>query len=222
MAGESDEKFTEEIISIFPSGNMGEKYPIEYGNIRREGIKTPTRVAFSAISTLSRDAVNMLGTMRVLRSILSYEYLWNKVRVQGGAYGAGFIPRKSGEICCYSYRDPSPRNSLECYKGAGEYLRELVGSGEDLTKFIIGAIGEYDVLRTPRSEAAQGLYDLIVGWTPMMEEKLYSDMINTSGEDILRAADIIDEAISRASVAVAADEMTLSDKELGLDRVLGA
>ncbi|MBO5907974.1 MAG: insulinase family protein [Clostridia bacterium] len=222
LGGAPDEDFVKQIIEIFPSGELGEKYPISYGNQVKEGLKTPTRVAYSAISTLSLEAVGMLGVMRVLRSVLSYEYLWNEIRVKGGAYGAGFIPRKSGEICCYSYRDPSPRGSLECYKGAPAYLRELVKSGEDLTKFIIGAIGEYDVLTTPRAEAQQGLYDYIVGWTPEMETKLYRDMINVSGEDILKAADVIERAIERASVCVSADGATLSDEKLGLDRVLEA
>ena len=220
LAGERDEEFIRDIIDLFPTGSVGEKYPINYGEQAKEGLKTPTRVAYSVISALSGEATKMLGTMRVLRSVLSYEYLWNAIRVQGGAYGAGFIPRKSGEICCYSYRDPSPKNSLKCYKGAADYLRELVKSGEDLTKFIIGAVGEYDILTTPRTEAQQNVYDIITGWTPEMELKLRTDMINTAGEDILRAADVIEEAISRASVCVAADESVLSDKVLGFDTLL--
>ena len=214
VSGESDEKYLRDIIEAFPQGCIGEKHSIKYGEKSFEGLKTPTRVAYSALSALSREATDMLGTLRVLRSILSYEYLWNEIRVKGGAYGAGFIIRKSGEMGAYSYRDPSPAASLECFSKMAEYLRALAKSDIDLTKFIIGAVGEYDVLTTPKSETHQAVYDYLVGWSEDMEKKLREDMINTTKEDIRRAADIIERAVASASVCIAADGGTLSDKRL--------
>ena len=114
------------------------------------GISIPSRVGYATMGAVSPEAKKLLGPLRVARSILSYEYLWNSVRVKGGAYGADFVTRKDGGIYFYSYRDPSPEKSLACFKGSGSYLRELANSETDLTKFIIGAYGEYDLLKTPK------------------------------------------------------------------------
>ena len=156
----------------------------------------------------------MLGAMRVVRSILSYDYLWSNVRVKGGAYGAGFTCQKSGEISFYSYRDPNPAASLECYKKAPDYLRAMAKSNIPLTKFIIGAIGEYDIITTPRIESIQATYNNLTGWTREHEARLINGMLEATADSLLLAADIIEDVLSRAAICVAADKEALSQKNL--------
>ena len=222
----ADGELLESILAFIPSEqntSKGAHEPIAARpEVIRHGITIPARVSYACMGALSAEAASSVGLLRVARSILSYEYLWNEVRVKGGAYGTGFIVRKTGEIGFYSYRDPSPETSLKAYKSAPEFLRELAKSGCDLTKFIIGAYGEYDVITTPKSEAAQALYDYMTGWSAEQERALTDGILGATPEALLRAADIIEQAISEPAVCVIGGKQTLSSfaEPLALNCVL--
>ena len=158
---------------------------------------------------VSDKARSLLGPLRVVRSILSYEYLWNNVRVKGGAYGTGFITRRNGLIGFYSYRDPSPGATLGCFGGASDYLRRLAREGTDLTKFIIGAMGEYDILYTPRTRTAQAGADVITGWSFEKECAVRRAMIDTGAAELELIADLLDKDSESAATAVAASKETI-------------
>jgi Zn-dependent M16 (insulinase) family peptidase len=149
-----------------------------------------------------------LGSIMVSRSILSYEYLWNQIRVLGGAYGAGFVGRRQGFVGCYSYRDPSPVASIGKYKDCGKFLKNLAEAPEsDLTKFIIGAVGEYDTLATPRLAGAKATADYMAGWTPEDDAKVLSDMKSTDRAALTKVAEILDSAfLSPVSCVVGSRE----------------
>jgi Zn-dependent M16 (insulinase) family peptidase len=102
----------------------------------------------------------------------------------------------------YSYRDPSPEAALSVYKKAPAFLRELASAGKDLTKFIIGAYGDYDILTTPRTEATQALYDYMTGWSAEKELALKEGILSANGDGLCLAADIIEEAFASSSVCV--------------------
>lgn len=214
VTGENTDEFASELVNLFPKGEPCVSLNRAPRELSHEGIAVPSRVAYAAMGALAPRSTEMLGTMRVVRSILSYDYLWSNIRVKGGAYGAGFTCPKSGEISFYSYRDPSPAASLECYNGAPSYLRALAKSGTPLTKFIIGAVGEYDIITTPRIESIQATYNNLTGWTSEHESRLINGMLSVTDSSLLAAADIIEEALSRASICVAADKDTLLDKKL--------
>ena len=202
--GTPDAEFERRAASLLPHSEppakRGGVAPL--GNIS-EGIVTPSKVAYAAMGAKipSLDP-ETLGVLRVARSALSYEYLWNEIRVKGGAYGTGFVVRKSGAAAFYSYRDPSPASSLAVYRSAGEYLRALGESGADLTKFIIGAIGEYDILTTPRLAGEQAVWDYLNGWCVEYDERLRRAMLAANGDALGRIADIIDEICSTGATSV--------------------
>lgn len=205
-----DEELAVAIINALPGGTSGEAVRHTPGGRVREALRIPGRVSYAVKGGICPGACEILGTMRVARSILSYEYLWSEIRVKGGAYGAGFIVRKSGELGFYSYRDPSPARSLDCYGGASDFLRRLSRSGADLTKYIIGAFGEYDILTTPRTEASQALYDYMTGWTAEHEARLIKGILTTDKDALLRAADVIDSTFASPTVCVAGDPDAIS------------
>ena len=149
-----------------------------------------------------------------MRSLLSYEHLWTSVRVKGGAYGAGFIPRRDGGCYFYSYRDPSPERSLLAFRESCDFLEKIADSGTDLTKFIIGAYGEYDVLTTPRSAALAEMNNIITGWSEDDEAELRKGLVETSAKELKEAAKIIREILESGTVCVAgARDIILSFKK---------
>ena len=215
VAGDPDDGFVEKLISIFPENGKAEKKitPTCAGN--NEYFLLPSKVAYAVLGGKSDRVSENLGAMRVARSILSYEYLWNTVRVQSGAYGTGFVPRRDGTLSFYSYRDPSPARSLGFYKASAEYLRSLVNEQVDITKFIIGAIGEYDTLITPRTATTIATADYLNGWTAEDDAKVRQDMLNMTAKDLETVADIIDEVLADASVVIVGGQEhldTLTDK----------
>ena len=210
LTGDTEGEFLDSLISIFPKGDSPIKKETSLCAGKSEFIVIPSKVAYAILGGQSERIKEHLGLMRVARSILSYEYLWNTVRVQSGAYGTGFVPRKDGSLAFYSYRDPSPQSSLEFYHKSAEYLRALADSGEDITKFIIGAFGEYDMIITPRVASAIATADYLSDWTESDEEKVRRGMISATAKDLHTVADIIDEALADSRLAIVGSAEHLS------------
>jgi len=113
---------------------------------RKEGIVIPVDVSFAAMG--GAFPMDGLGAAKVMGRMVSLAYLWNAVRVQGGAYGVGMGVRDNGTAGFYSYRDPSADRTLGCYRQSADFLE---GARDmDLTGFILGAIAESDPLLTPK------------------------------------------------------------------------
>ena len=130
------------------------------------------------------------------------------------------MTRKSGSILFYSYRDPSPEESIEKYRKSADFLRNMAAEKTPLTKFIIGAIGEYDILTTPRTEGEQAIWDYLNGWSPEDDAALREGMVKTDHETLLRLADLIDGVAARASVSVVAGKEQLSSFKTPLEKIL--
>ena len=203
VSGKVNKEFEEKLISLFPkTSECIEKKSTHTCAERNEFFLIPSKVAYAVIGGKSNRIRENLGYMRVARTILSYEYHWNTVRVKSGAYGTGFVPRRDGTLAFYSYRDPSPARSIEFYKASAEYLRTLAKESPDLTRFIIGAIGEYDILTTPRTAAMLTTRNHMSGWSAADEAQVREQMLGMKPEDLCTVADIIDEALDDYCTAV--------------------
>ena len=155
--------------------------------LRREGIVIPADVSFAALggNLLPYDG-RYSGSLRVLARIVSLAYLWNAIRVQGGAYGTGLSFGDSGNACFYSYRDPSAVRSLGCYRRSEDFVRQFCAAQPDLTGFIIGAVAESEPLLLPHKQgkAADGLY---------LKGVRYADRCLTRREMLSVTADTLSE-----------------------------
>ncbi len=111
---------------------------------KKLGIRIPAQVSYASLAaTLD---IPYEGSARLLSNVLSLAYLWNEVRVKGGAYGAGMRIGRSGGLFTYSYRDPNPANSLNVYRSMADCVRGLAAAGQDITGFIISTISETEPL----------------------------------------------------------------------------
>ena len=119
----------------------------------REAFIVPAQISYAAVGwSLHRGPKAYDATAAVLSNILSFGYLWNTVRVQGGAYGVSFSLRPSGSVSAASYRDPDPAHTLAAYRAMPEFIRGFVDGKEALTPFIISTIGQAEPLTTPRQK----------------------------------------------------------------------
>ena len=221
-SGSHDRDFLEKVVSsVRCGGTSAGACKISPFGKRNEGIAIPSQVSYAVRALNVLDGAPTRGYLLVARSIVSYAHLWNSVRVLGGAYGAGLVVRRGGIIGFYSYRDPSPRRSIDCYGESGDFLRELADSGESLENFIIGAFGDYDVLSTPRSAGSRAGINALRGWTDEMEETFRREILDTDRDDLITASKLLDKASADGGVCIVGPESALDACSDILDARLG-
>ena len=182
--------------------------------VRREGIAIPARVSFAATASNTLPlGVRPDGSFDVARAIAGYEYLWGEVRVKGGAYGAGMSAGISGNLGFYSYRDPNPKRTLDVFGSTPEFLREFAESGEDITKYIIGAVGEAESLKTPRMRGSIATTRLLRGISYEENCRLRKSLLSMDNERLAALAGIMEKALETASVCVVGPRSELEKME---------
>lgn len=169
----------------------------------RMGIRIPAQVNFAEQgASLESLGYKFNARYRVAANILSLSYLWNVVRVQGGAYGTGFIAGNDGSIVTYSYRDPTPARTLEINAGMEDFIRELAGSDEPLDKYIISTIASTEPLISPREEGSQADVSYLSGYT--YEDKLANrrDMLTMTKTELNDFRAIVRDFATKGAVCV--------------------
>lgn len=147
--------------------------------------------------------------------ILSYDYLWNNVRVKGGAYGCSGGFQRNGNVFFASYRDPNLSGTLDVYRNCPEYIRNFDADEREMTKYIIGTISELDV---PMNPAAKGQLSMSAWFTKQTEadfQKERDEVLNATAEDIRRTADLVEAALAQNNLCVIGSEAAIQkEKEL--------
>lgn len=140
---------------------------------KNEGLMSSSQVQYVCrAGNYSTKGLAYTGALRVLRVMMSYDYLWTQVRVKGGAYGCMCNFGKSGESYFVSYRDPNLDKTIEVYEKAADYIRNYDADERTMTQYIIGAISELDMPMTP---AAKGAYSLAGYMTHYPYEKVQKE-----------------------------------------------
>lgn len=181
-----------------------------------EGLKTASQVQYVACAGNFRNhGLSYTGVLKVLKVMLGYDYLWNQVRVKGGAYGCMCNFGKSGDCYFVSYRDPNLGRTLEVYDNAADYIAGFDADERAMTQFVIGAISDLD---TPMNPAAKGLFSLsgyMTGVTDEMLQKERDEIINADGKELRRCAQIVNSFVSDKCIcAVGNAEKIEKEKEM--------
>ena len=134
---------------------------------KNEGFKTPGQVQYVIRSGNFLDAgVPYHGSYEVLMTLLGYGYLWNEIRVKGGAYGGGIsINGLSGNAFTYSYRDPNLAETNRIYEGMPAYVESFEADEREMTKNILGTMSNVDAPMTPRTEGIRSFAAYLTGKT---------------------------------------------------------
>ncbi len=172
------------------------------------GIRIPAQVSFAEKGVLVPD---MSGAMKVAANIISLNFLWNKVRVQGGAYGVGLNVNERGTICHYTYRDPSPTRSIGVFSEESAFIADFCEGSEDLTKFIISAIGNTEPLRSPAEMGAAADMDCLDGKTYEKARRIRSEMLGADRETLLGLRGVLDSCAENGRVCVVGCDSALAE-----------
>lgn len=169
-----------------------------------EGLTAPAQVNYvGKAANLFDLGYELDGSSAVITRYLATTWLWDKVRVQGGAYGAfcSFDPF-SGVLSYVSYRDPNVLETLGIYDGSGGFLREHPINDDELTKAIIGTIGDFDSYQLPDAKGYTSMIRHLTGIDTGYRQKMRDEVLATSAERFGTFAAVLDQVGAKGRVAV--------------------
>ncbi len=187
------------LFDRFPEGTPSAAAPLAVPPPRREGFRTAGKIG-SAAKVSFPNAYS--GSGRVAARILSLDFLWNEIRVQGGAYGGGFSMRPEGEVRYLSWNDPNPARSLGVYDRSGDALRKAVKGEASIDKYIISTVSDTEPYQTPSVETTSAAELVLSGRTTEDLQRLRREMLRTTKDELLRFADTLDSITNSTAICV--------------------
>jgi len=197
-----------------------QNYSFDFGQIN-EGIQSSSNVQYVAKgSNYRRLGYEFTGSMHVLTTILNSEFLHDRVRAKGGAYGCGLSIGRTGNIAVSSYRDPNLKDTLAVYDDISEFVKTLDLDQDALTKFIIGAISKMDSAMTPHMKGRTATADYIAGISHDENQKERDEILSTTPEDIRAFAPMIDSVMKDNYRCVLGNDNMIKDNEDVFDTLI--
>jgi len=179
-----------------------------------EAIYGPMQVQYCAKGgNFFRKGFSYSGKLRVLNNILRNEYLYNKIRVKGGAYGIISNFSISGFHYLVSYRDPNLEKTFDVYDSIPEYLRSFQCSARDMEKYIIGVISGLDYPNTPEQKGFNSDEDYITGFTHQDRQQIRDEIFATKVDDIRGYADLVGAIMVKKHICVVGNENRIKAAE---------
>ena len=213
-----EEKFPQ-FLTVLPDGEKAGEAVAFQCEKKNEGFLDASKVQYvSRAGNYLSAGYSYTGALRILKVILSYDYLWINVRVKGGAYGcmSGFM--RNGDAYFTSYRDPNLKSTNEIYEGIPAYLRAFDADERDMTKYIIGTVSDMD---TPLNPAAKGMRSVSAYLTNISYEELQrerNEVLDAQPENIKNLAGLIEAVLSQDALCViGAEENVEAEKDMFLE-----
>lgn len=214
----NSERFVGKFLDMLPTNSPVERVKWKaHLPSANEAIVIPTQVNYvGKAANIFETGYKLNGSAYVISKHISNVWLWDRVRVSGGAYG-GFcdFDSHSGVFSFLSYRDPNLLKTLDIYDGTVDFLRELEMDDDTLTKAIIGTIGDVDAYQLPDAKGYSSLLRHLLGITEEERQRRREEILSTSLKDFKEFADVL-EAIKDRGVAVAVaspDDVDAANKE---------
>ena len=181
---------------------------------KNEGFKTSSKVQYVArVGNFIDHGADYNGALQILKVILSYDYLWQNVRVKGGAYGCMSSFNRIGEGYFISYRDPNLKKTMETYEGIADYLRKFTVDERDMTKYIIGTISNIDRPMTPSSKGDRSMNLYMNRVTADMIKKERMDILSAGQEDIRALAGVVEAVLAADQLCVIGNEEKIEEQK---------
>ena len=215
ITGELDMEWLRDIARLLPSGFSAEEASYAPLDISKQAFKIPADTGFAATGIcLGTMTPRDRGICTLASQIMTYNYLWNSVRVSGGAYGASMVSTSFGEIASASFRDPQTGRTIEIMRGLGDAIVEFAKSPdakELLPSFIISTIGRTEPLMTPKLQGTKciRMYMNDVTWDDLQGHR--DAILNAKPEDLEAFGLTLSEELKNSDYTVVAGEKQIED-----------
>ena len=187
---------------------------------KNEGLKTSAQIQYVCRAGNFRAAgLPYTGALKVLRTIMSYDYLWNNIRVKGGAYGCMNNYARTGNAYLVSYRDPNLEKTNEIFEKSVDYTESFDVSERDMTKYIIGTVSSMDTPLTPNAKGARSMSAWMTGLTPEDVQKERDEVLSCGCEEIRALAPYLKAVLEQDCICVIGNEKKLEEQKELFDRV---
>lgn len=181
---------------------------------KNEGFKTAAKVFYVSRTGNFKDAgFEYTGRLQVLKTILGYDYLWNNIRVLGGAYGCMSGFSRNGDSYLASYRDPNLEKTIEVFEGVPEYIEKFDVDDRDMTKYIIGTMSNIDTPLTPNNKGVRSMTAYLTNLTEEISQKERDAVLSTKQEDIRALAPMVRSVIDQDNLCVLGSEKQIEDSK---------
>ncbi|NDO45682.1 insulinase family protein [Clostridium sp. MD294] len=176
----------------------------------REGLISSSKVQYNIQSGNLMDyGYTYNGELAVLKTILDLEYLWNIVRVQGGAYGCYSRFLRNGSVYFYSYRDPNIDKTYSAYKNMSHFLKEFCRTKADLTKYILGTINNIDKPFSNSEKADLAIARYLNGVTPEVQQKERDEILAITTKKLEVYIPLLEQIIEKQNICTIGNESTI-------------
>lgn len=192
----------------------GETQCVMHCEKRNEGFKTSSKVQYVAkTGNFIDQGEEYTGALQILKVILSYDYLWQNIRVKGGAYGCMSNFNRIGEGFLVSYRDPHLERTLDVYDGIVEYLKAFTVDEREMTKYIIGTISDIDRPMSPAAKGDRSMNLLMNHVSEEMIRKERAQILGAGQEDIRKLADVVAAVLRADQLCVVGGEEKIEEQK---------
>lgn len=181
---------------------------------------SPSQVQYDALcGLLPAKAKEQRGIVNVASHLLSTAYLWQNVRVLGGAYGCFTTMERTGEATMISYRDPHLDNTLGVFRGAADFVKALDCGERTLRQYIIGAMNKLDKPKTPYEKGLSEILGFLQGKTHDDTTAVRTQMINATLDDLHAFGAVLQEWLDTATVTVIGNETKIRQAQTAFDEI---
>ncbi|MCC5895546.1 MAG: insulinase family protein [Alkalibacterium sp.] len=198
-----------------PAADLGQPAVHEAGTKQNEAFVTAQDVNYVGLAADARGHLDFTGESQVLSTALRFDYLWNNVRVKGGAYGSLYLHRRNGNMALASYRDPNITKTLDIYKQVPAYVDTLALSESELLKYIIGTLSPLEQPKSAYKKGVTAFSRFKQGLTTQDIIRLKEEILATDSEKLSALKEPVEKVISESTVAVIGNKAQIEkEKEL--------
>lgn len=204
------------VIDVLPTKEVSK---VEYDlnidpNLRYKGFTLPSQVQYVALcGKLPEDHLARRGHYLVLRHILDTDYLWQNIRIMGGAYGCYSIFSRSGYGCVVSYRDPNLAQTIDAYHAIYDFIKNFDVDEREMQEYIIGTMNHWDAPMSVASKINVLNQYALTGITVEDRNQLRKEIIATTKEDIRALASDMKYMLEHAVICACGNEQVLVQNE---------
>jgi Zn-dependent M16 (insulinase) family peptidase len=189
---------------------------------KKEGLTIPAQVNYVGKGANLYDlGYEYDGSANVITDYLRMTYLWEKIRVQGGAYGTFCVfDDASGVLTLLSYRDPNVAATIDNFDKAAAFLKGLDSSRlteNEIKKAIIAAIGDLDAYQLPDAKGYTSMLRYLTNRTDELRQEIRDEVLSTNGEDFIAFGEVLEKVTQSNAVAVLGSQNALESANIGLE-----
>ncbi len=181
---------------------------------KNEGLMSSAQIQYVCrAGNYANKGFSYTGALRVLKVLMSYEYLWMQVRVRGGAYGCMCQFGKTGESYFVSYRDPNLEKTIETYEKAADFVEAFEADERTMTQYIIGAVSAMDMPLTPAARGNYSLAGYMTGFTFERAQQERHELLITNAGTIRKLAAHIRSFMEDDCLCVVGNEEKIKEQK---------